>query len=487
MALKDLNSSSKVFENENVIVGSGAGGSTAAFELLKRGKECLILEEGPDVSNLKDKNVGCNIINLYQNNGATPLYSFNGGPLIGYGQGSCVGGSTYVNAGYFSNTPEWVYEKWIEEKKINMTYLEFQNLFKELRTEIGVSTENLSNKDGASKILVDLFNQKKIKIEKCERFSDGVADAEKNNMNKTYHKELFKKNVDIIHNCKVIKIYHKEGIAYKLAALNKLNNKCYEIKFKNLFLSCGPINTPHLLLKNKLIQYGANQNNFEFHINLKILVKFKRKFNHNSNVYDPNNPVGTFFMREFEKEGHLLSSANSELSYLLATASHFDEKVKNDIFKNLSNYAMYVYQIRSNSKGKIKNFFGIPFVAYKFNKKDHEQIKLAFNRLSKFFLDYGIEQMYFPIEGSKSIQNQSYSKDLISNFKTKKLHLVSVHGMGSLRSGAEDNVHTDYHGKLKNFNNIFINDASILPGNTGESPQASVMAMVKNNIKNIKL
>ena len=41
--------------------------------------------------------------------------------------------------------------------------------------------------------------------------------------------------------------------------------------------------------------------------------------------------------------------------------------------------------------------------------------------------------------------------------------------------------------EVKNYENIFINDARILPGNTGESPQASIMVMVKNNIKNLKL
>ena len=70
------------------------------------------------------------------------------------------------------------------------------------------------------------------------------------------------------------------------------------------------------------------------------------------------------------------------------------------------------------------------------------------------------------------------------NLKINKLHLVSVHGMSSLRAGKGDEYHTDYLGKLKNFKNIFINDASILPGNTGESPQASIMSFGKNNIKN---
>ena len=232
MALKNLNNFDKIIEKENVIIGYGAGGSTAAYELLKRKKDTILLEEGPDITNLKEKNIGNNIINLYQNNGATPLYSINGGPLIGYGQGSCVGGSTYVNAGYFSNTPEWIFNQWVKEKKINISYSDFQYLFTELRSEIGVSKEAMSEKDGASKILVNIATKKNLKIEKCERFSDGIAGSEKNNMNKTYHKKLFKNDIDIIHDCKVLKILHKNGTAYKLIAKNKLNKIFMKLNLK---------------------------------------------------------------------------------------------------------------------------------------------------------------------------------------------------------------------------------------------------------------
>ena len=59
--------------------------------------------------------------------------------------------------------------------------------------------------------------------------------------------------------------------------------------------------------------------------------------------------------------------------------------------------------------------------------------------------------------------------------------------MSSLRSGKEAHAITDYHGKLKNFNNIYITDASILPGNTGESPQASIMAFSKFVASNLNI
>ena len=56
--------------------------------------------------------------------------------------------------------------------------------------------------------------------------------------------------------------------------------------------------------------------------------------------------------------------------------------------------------------------------------------------------------------------------------------------MSSMRSGVGEDYKTDYYGKLKTLENVYINDASVLPGNTGESPQASIMAFAKFMIKN---
>ena len=86
-------------------------------------------------------------------------------------------------------------------------------------------------------------------------------------------------------------------------------------------------------------------------------MKFKKNVNFNFNrSYNPDAPVSIYFLREFEKEGVLVSAANSELPYLLATASHFNNDICKDINKNFSQYAMYIYQIKSFSSGQVKVF-----------------------------------------------------------------------------------------------------------------------------------
>ena len=486
MPIKNLNSSyeSKDLNIENIIIGSGAGGSTTAFELFKQKKECVILEDGPNVNDLDLSNIGKNIIKLYKNNGATPLISNNGGPIIGYGQGSCVGGSTYVNAGYFSNTPEWIFDNWFKENKTILEYDHFKNLIDEIKSEIKVNTDQLTSLDNDSKILFEKSKKLNWQIEKCERYSSGVVGEEKQNMNKTYLSHLSRNGVNIFHDTNVLKINTQNGEAKSLIAENKFNSKKYKFNFKNLFICCGPINTPFLLQKNKLI--SKYQNGFEFHINFKIIVKFKKSVNFNKSIkYNPDHPVSIYFMREFEKEGALLSAANSELPYILATASHFSDEIKKDIIKNHDYYGMYIYQIKSNSYGKIKSFLNNPYVSYSYDEKDTLEIKKAIERTSKLFFDDDVDFILYPIENSGLIKNQKEAINLSQNFQKKKLHLVSVHGMSSMRYMPDNNGLTDFNGRLKNFKNIYISDASIIPGNTGESPQATIMAFSKFMIKNL--
>ena len=84
----------------------------------------MIVEEGdnPKIGD-NSKNIAHRINNLYYNNGATPMISKNEGPIIGYGQGKCVGGSTFINAGYFSLTSEEIFNQWYKKFSLEWTII----------------------------------------------------------------------------------------------------------------------------------------------------------------------------------------------------------------------------------------------------------------------------------------------------------------------------------------------------------------------------
>ncbi|MFD9688731.1 GMC family oxidoreductase N-terminal domain-containing protein, partial [Kitasatospora sp. NPDC059088] len=94
-----------------LVIGSGAGGSTAALELAGAGREVHVLEEGPLVpqTRITRASPAENLRLLYRQGGLVPIH---GAPTIPFGEGRCVGGTTVVNGGLLWRPPEHLLECW---------------------------------------------------------------------------------------------------------------------------------------------------------------------------------------------------------------------------------------------------------------------------------------------------------------------------------------------------------------------------------------
>ena len=97
-----------------VVVGSGAGGATAAAELAEAGVDVIMLEEGgyhPTES--FTAGTGRALRTLYRDGGGGMAI---GRPSVLYAEGRCVGGSTVVNGGMSWRTPARVLQRWAEQE-----------------------------------------------------------------------------------------------------------------------------------------------------------------------------------------------------------------------------------------------------------------------------------------------------------------------------------------------------------------------------------
>src|SRR5207244_11848883 len=93
-----------------IVVGSGAGGATAAARLRDAGLDVLLLEEGGlHRTETFSTDPATMIQRLYRDAGTTMIL---GRPPIIFAEGRCVGGSTVINGGMSWRAPERVLEKW---------------------------------------------------------------------------------------------------------------------------------------------------------------------------------------------------------------------------------------------------------------------------------------------------------------------------------------------------------------------------------------
>jgi choline dehydrogenase-like flavoprotein len=94
-----------------VIVGTGAGGATLAYEVARRGRKVLLLERGAHVEPRNfTENEAEQLSNLYADGALTLSKDFR----FQVAQGMCVGGSTVVNNAVCLDLPASVRERWLD-------------------------------------------------------------------------------------------------------------------------------------------------------------------------------------------------------------------------------------------------------------------------------------------------------------------------------------------------------------------------------------
>ncbi len=101
----------ETMEADVVIVGSGAGGATLAYELAERGREVLVLERGRHVDpSAFTEDEATQYSALYADGALELSTDFR----FAVTQGTCVGGSTVVNNAVCFDIPEAVLARWVD-------------------------------------------------------------------------------------------------------------------------------------------------------------------------------------------------------------------------------------------------------------------------------------------------------------------------------------------------------------------------------------
>ncbi len=476
------------------IIGSGAGGSTAALELLKNGYSVQIIEEGVEYKNEKNS-MKQGLMSLWRNNG---INLFQGSPILNFGEGKCLGGSTVINGGVITETEENILSIWdnILNEKFFLTE-DFHEICYEIKKTLVPSNQEFDKylTSATSEILLEAAKIKNFysthtnlafsNLDVKHNSPFGCFSGLKNSLDKNYHNLIKELGGKFLSNTKLIKIINRGDIIDKITVENNTSRKKDNIKINNLILSAGPTQTPKLILQNKLSKFV---NELNFHMNLKILCFY----DHEVDSYKSS--LLTHHIREFSDSGVLFMSSNY-IKPLIASYLNFQSSEKIiELMKNFKNGTVFNCQIQPNfSNAKIKKikFLDDINISWKLDDRDFLKIKKYLKILTEISFLSGAKQVLLPIENSTKIcQNIDEAFKEIKNISKNNLEITSVHAMSSCSLNSNKNNMVDLFGKLRNFKNLHIMDASLLPTNTGQHPQLTIMALVskliKKNIENKK-
>ena len=454
---------------ENIVIGSGPGGSITANELNKSNREVLLIEKGNWFKHFKLKHPGEELFSKWKNGG---LAAALGNIKIQYASAECFGGGSEINSGLYHEPDEEFLNEWSKKFKTkNLNYSDlkkFINLTKEKTNVSFLKKYSLITKKIINSAMDNNWN-----IEEIPRWClDENNIFVKKSMTETYLNEYLKQNGQVILNSKVNKIYKRDGL-WKIEYTQ--NKRVRYITCNNIFLCCGSIDNLKILKNNNLLK---KNNKISFHPMIKVVAKFPEKVN------AKNMEILTHQLTQFFPE-FLSGSAASGLPFLKISTQH-DDQMYSDVKKNWENMLIF-HSTFSIGKGDVVKipFIEDPIVHYQINKKEINLIKKGLDKLCKLLIDAGCDYVYPIAKKSYKLNKLNYKKYIDKIEKVTDLNYSTVHILGGIPMGENKDICTvDSYGKLHGFKNFYINDSSLICNKLLKNPQGTVMAIALRNITN---
>lgn len=462
-----------------LIVGSGAGGATTAATLAQAGHDVLIVEEGPWVDQGAVVPFSLDQMDRqYRSGGVTVALGL---PSIAYTEGRCAGGGTEVNSGLYRRPPEETLERWRSRYQIaDFTSEELFDICEEVEGALSVQTVPGEHTQ-ASKILqrgAERLGWQNDEIPRWMTYPSGsdATQGKRQSMTQTFLPRAFAAGARILCEHRLDKINRtgSTAVGAELTALGPDGGKV-SVSFRDLIVCGGAIQTPAIL------QRAGFRHRVGRTLAVHPTVKLSARFDSAVNTPDD---VSVYQVKEFAPNISFGGSASHPGLVALALTDNWrDFGTAVTAWPEL---AVYYAAITSQGRGWVQAIPGVrdPLVTYRLTKRDRDLLGQGLSRLALVMLEAGALEVYPAFKDAPLVRNRRDLSAMSSAFAATKASVMTVHLCSTAPMGEDEKLcAVDSHGKVNGADNVYVNDASVLPEAPGVNPQASVMAVAIRNAR----
>ncbi len=459
-----------------LIVGSGAGGATTAAILAEAGHDVVVVEEGPWID--QGEVVPFSLDQMgrqYRSGGVTVAL---GVPSIAYTEGRCAGGGTEVNSGLYWRPPEETLETWRSRYRIrDFESDDLLSICEEVEAELHVQKVP-GEHTPASRILqrgADRLGWQNDEIPRWMTYPDGSAatDGRRQSMTRTYLPRARAAGATILCDHRLERIVRHGRRATRAELTNE--GRSVTIGFRDVVVCGGAIQTPAILQRAGLRHRVGRT--LAVHPTVKLAARF-------DDVVNTPDDVSVFQVKEFAPNISFGGSASHPGLVALALSDNW--KDFGESVTAWPELAIYYAAITSEGRGLVQTIPGVrdPLVTYRLTKRDRDLLGQGLARLAMVMIEAGAQEIYPSFKGAPIVRDRSDLATMTSMFATAKASVMTVHLCSTAPMGDDDKLcATDSHGLVRGTDNVFVNDAALLPEAPGVNPQASVMAVAIRNAR----
>jgi long-chain-alcohol oxidase len=472
-----------------VVVGSGAGGGTAAGVLATAGLDVVVVEAGGYFSEEDfDGAELAGYARLYLAGGGIPTPDQSIGLLAGF----CLGGGTTVNYTWCFRPPDHVRREWKESFGLDeWAGRDFDDSLDAVWDRIHVNSENsppsrrdLRFREGLAKLGWDsqLMQRNAVGCTEdiCGQCHYGCPIGAKQSTLKTWLQDAYDAGARIVVNAPVEKVLIENGEARGVEAATAGGHKL-TVRARAVAVAAGAINTPAVLVRSGLGNPNVGKN-LMIHPVLLVWAMFEEEIVPWTGVF------GSTFCDEFldmgEGYGVKYMHASAHPSDLAVFAPWRGAREHSELMLNLRYTGGFGILQRGRDAGEILvGKDGLPTPIWSLSDFDREVMRRGLDGLAQILEAGGARRIYTTHAGWVSYEPGKEPREKMmkaaddcgwgpAQVTLGTFHLMGTAAMGSSRESAV----CDPNGEAWDARNLFVVDGAVLPTALGVNPMITIEA-----------
>jgi long-chain-alcohol oxidase len=481
-----------------VIVGSGAGGGTAAAVLAEAGLDVVIAEAGRYWTE-KDFD-GAELSGfdrLYLNGGG--MASVDGG--IGLLAGSCLGGGTVVNYTFSFRTPDNVREEWARIGLPAVASPEFDEGLDAVWERIGVNAEHSipSPRDELIRGGFDRLgwdwqvmqrNVRGCRAEVCRLCHYGCQLGAKQSTFKTWLQDAHDAGTRILVETRAERVLIEGGAARGVEARTVDGHKV-TVRTRALVAAAGALHTP-VLLSRSGVRSKALGKNLRLHPVMVVWGVFDEEVRPWEGML-----ASTFSYRDMDMDGGygvMYEHVAIPPSILLSFSPWRSARHHADLMQALPYTGGLAILLRDHGMGEVRaGRDSLPVVRYRLAPQDVEHMRRGLRGAATAVEAMGARRIYsshsewVAYEPGRDGDVDRFCRDADAcGWGAGQAQMTSFHIMGSARMGGSPNDSVcDPTGQVWSTPDLYVCDGSAFPTASGVNPMVTIEAIAHMNARGI--
>jgi long-chain-alcohol oxidase len=483
-----------------VVVGSGAGGGTAAAVLSQAGLDVIMIEAGAYFTETDfDGAELSGFDRLYLNGGGMASVDGSVGLLAGRG----LGGTTLINYTFAFRTPDGVREEWAREHGLAaVTTPDFDQSLDAVWERIGVNAEHSvpSRRDESIRESLDKLgwewevmqrNVRGCTEEVCRLCHYGCQLGAKQSTLRTWVQDAHDAGARILVETRAERVLTDGGVASGVEARTAAGHEV-TVKARAVVSACGSLHTP-VLLSRSGVRSRALGKNLRLHPVLVVWGQMEEEIRPWEGML-----ASTFSDHDADMDGRGYGVKYEHVatppSILLSFSPWRGGQHHAQLMQALSYTAGCGVLLRDHGVGEVRTGRdGEPIVRYRLTPEDVTNMRRGIRGAAQIVETMGARRIFssqakwVAYEPGRRGDLGSFMRDADAcGWGAGQAQVVSFHIMGSARMGGSpiDSV-CDPTGQVWSTPGLYVLDGSALPTASGVNPMVTIEALAHMNARGL--